>query len=138
MRSRNVSAFHALTTATLLAFAIPSASAGDVSPRPAQAPAVAAPKVGQKDLLWWLPSDTESVVAARGPFPFPPAVPEKDEDERWFTKPATPTDIRLNLERLSLELFDELDDVTARLRGTTVAFAMQGTRHFREPLPGFD
>ena len=93
--------------------------------------------VDQKDLVGWLPADTESVVAARGPFPIAAELDETSEKDelKWFTKEATQAEIRARFEELPLELFYELD-LAAALRGYTVAYAMQGSRHFREPSHG--
>jgi len=51
----------------------------------------AAQILDQEDLLWWLPADTESVVAARGPFlvPIHSDQDEKDDERAWFTKKAS-------------------------------------------------
>jgi hypothetical protein len=96
-----------------------------------------AQRADQRDVLWWLPPDTESVVAARGPFPVRIRTNELDAkgEREWFTKKASQAAIRTEFEQLPLELFHSLDLATA-LRGFTVAFSMQGSRHFRNPLPG--
>lgn len=93
--------------------------------------------VGQQDLLWWLPADTESVVVARGPFSIPSVPNETNEknDQEWFTRKASPADIRVELEELPLELLYEVG-LSEALRGYTVAYAMQGSRHFRYPSHG--
>jgi len=93
--------------------------------------------VDQKDLIWWLPADTESVVAARGPFLVPAESDETSEkdEQKYGTKQATQAEIRARFEELPLELFDEMD-LAETLRGYTVAYAMQGSRHFREPSHG--
>jgi hypothetical protein len=94
-------------------------------------------QVGQSDLIWWLPADTESVVAGRGPFSIPTGsdkTSEKEEQE-WFTKQASQAEIRAEFEQLPLELLFKMD-LPEALRGDTVAFAMQGSRHFRDPSPG--
>src|SRR3974390_703120 len=66
-------------------------------------------KIDQSDLLWWLPIDTESVVAARGPFPFPAgsSTPSEKEDEKWFTVKATLPQIQSAFEELPLEIVDD-------------------------------
>jgi len=62
---------------------------------------------------------------------------EEDEknDDKWFSKIASLPDIRLAFEQLPLELFNEVIPDT-HLRGSIVALAMQGSRHFRDPVPG--
>jgi hypothetical protein len=92
----------------------------------------------QEDLLWWLPTDTESVVAAHGLFPMPIHRNEdKEEDERWFTKEASQAEINVQFEQLPLELLIA-SGIDKRLRGSNVLYAMQGSRHFRDPLPGLE
>jgi hypothetical protein len=93
--------------------------------------------VDQEDLLWWLPPDTESVVAARGPFPL--RVPSDNEDENWGKRKASQTDIFVQFEQQPLELlYSGSLPLATLLRGSIVTFAMQGSRHFRQPLPGFE
>lgn len=96
-------------------------------------------KVNQEELLWWLPTDTESIVAARGPFriQFESDKEEKTEEQGQTNKKPSLAEIRLKFEQLPLELFNDMDLATT-LRGAIVEFAMQGSRHFRDPLPGFD
>jgi hypothetical protein len=91
-------------------------------------------KIDRSDLLWWLPTDTESVVAARGPFPFPAcsSAPSEKEEEKWFTAKATLPQIQSSFEELPLETVDDAG-LTEMLKGSVVAFALQGTRHFRAP-----
>jgi hypothetical protein len=49
----------------------------------------------------------------------------------------TATDIQSASQHLPLELVDDMG-LSAMLRGSSVAFALQGSRHFRLPLAGFD
>ena len=95
-----------------------------------------AQKIDQSDVLWWLPTDTESVVAARGPFPFPigSSPPSEKEDEK-FTAKVTLSQIRSTLEMLPFEIVDDAN-LVGTLKGTVVEFALQGTRHFRAPSSG--
>jgi hypothetical protein len=93
--------------------------------------------ISQKDLIGWLPADTESVVAARGPFTIP-ADPDKTgekNEQEWFTKQATLSEIQAEFEQLPLELFYDLN-LTRAMKGYTVSYAMQGSRHFRGPSDG--
>jgi hypothetical protein len=111
-----------------------AARRGPLSPGTAQA-------VDQEELLWWLPADTESVVAARGPFSFP--VPKNDEDEdkeqESENKKVSQSETFQEFEQQPLELFySSFVDLVTPFRGSTVAFAIQGSRHFRHPLPGYE
>ena len=131
----------AILCATLLvaiyASAAPASQVANSSQSPRHSTGAADQTVGQKDLIWWLPADTESVVAARGPFPIAAESDETSEkdEQKWFTKEATQAEIRARFEELPLELFYE-QDLAAALRGYTVAYAMQGSRHFRDPSYG--
>jgi hypothetical protein len=117
---------------------IPISVVANASKHSAHSSQGAAPTVNKEDLLWWLPPDTESVVAARGPFSVRVGLnTDEHEDLGWFTRKASLSKIRLNFERLPLELFRGLDWARS-LRGAQVAFAMQGSRHFRPPLPGLE
>lgn len=95
--------------------------------------------IDQKELLWWLPADTESVVAARGPFPVQVFSAKDDEkhDRNWFTRGASLAEIQGAFEYLPLELFHEFD-VEKLLQGRKIAFAVEGSRHFRPPLGDFE
>lgn len=109
-----------------------SAFANSVNPSDAKAQ-----KIDQSEVLWWLPTDTESMVTARGPFPLPigsSALPEKEE-EKWFTAKATLSQIRSTLGALPLEIVDDAN-LIGTLKGTVAEFALQGTRYFREPSSG--
>jgi hypothetical protein len=87
-------------------------------------------------LMSWLPADTESVVAARGPFVTPAESDDVDgNDPAWSTRKASQAEIRTAFEQLPLELFYEFD-LTKILKGSEVAYALQGTRHFRDPQGG--
>ncbi len=99
----------------------------------------AAQTVSQEELLWWLPADTQSVVAARGPFRFPVPVKDDKEERNWQTRKASPAEIFQEFEQQPLELvYSRSPDLITPLQGMTVAFAMQGSRRFRDPLPGFE
>ncbi len=128
----------AVIAATILAIAIPVHAEASTSQHPPRLPRVTAQAVTQEDLLWWLPPDTESVVAARGPFPLPIGPSDDEEnDQEWFSRKATQAEIHVAFEQLPFELFYGLELETP-LRGSIVAFAMQGSRHFRDPLPGLE
>lgn len=93
--------------------------------------------VNQEDLLWWLPADTESVVTARGPFPL--SAPSDDEDENSGKGTVSQAEIFVELAQQPLELlYSQPRGVAVRLEGSVVALAMQGSRHFRHPLPDLE
>lgn len=91
--------------------------------------------IDQETLLWWLPPDTETVVTARGPFTIP--LPKETEGQSWPKSRASSSDIQAELEQLTMEVFYGLE-IAKPLRDNTVLIAMQGSRHFRDPLPGFE
>jgi hypothetical protein len=121
----------------LIVIAAPASLVSDSSQSPGPSIRSTYQAVDQKDLIWWLPADTESVAAARGPFSIPNVPNETGEknDQEWFTKKASQADIRVEFEKLPLELLYDLD-LSKALSDYTVAYAMQGSRHFREPNPG--
>ncbi len=125
---------YAAVLTALIAIAAPVSLVADPPQSPKPSTRSTDQAVVEKDVIWWLPADTESVVAARGPFLIPHEPDEMNEknDVEWFTKKASLADIRAELEALPLELLDDVDLVGA-LKGYTVAYAMQGSRHFREP-----
>jgi hypothetical protein len=131
------STLRAVIASTIFAIGIPAFAWTNGTEQPAHSAQGAAQIFDQEELLWWLPADTESVVAARGPFPVRPHSSDEKDDEQWFTKKASLSEIRLEFEQLPLELFISLDLDTV-LRGSTVALAMQGSRHFRDPLPSLE
>ncbi len=91
--------------------------------------------INQEDLLWWLPTDTESVVTARGPFPL--QIPLDYENNGKAT--VSETEIFEEFEQQALELlYSQPRDLATRLEGSVVALAMQGSRHFRNPLPDLE
>jgi len=100
-----------------------------------------------QELMSWLPADTESVVVARGPFLIPTGSNEtgNDNDPEWFTRKTTPVEIREMFEALPLELFYDFNlevpndfELEKTLKSSTVAYALQGSRHFREPQGGVE
>jgi hypothetical protein len=90
-----------------------------------------------KDLLWWLPADTESVVAAQGPFTIRVLEDEQEHDREWSTREPSDDEIAREFQQLPLEVFCEMELETP-LRRSVVRFAMQGSRYFRQPAPGMD
>lgn len=123
--------------AAFIAISVPVSPTADSSQPPQRSTGSTNQTTNEKDLIWWLPTDTESVIAARGPFTIPSEPNETSEksDQDWFTKKTSQAEIHAELEELPLELLYDLDLAKA-LRGRTVAYAMQGSRHFREPAAG--
>jgi hypothetical protein len=105
---------------------------------PAQPPS---PVVEQA--LSWLPADTESVVAANGPFPFPNLQPDDDDDRDNASgaQPAAPVsevaEIRDRFRSLPLSLFGIFGSKKSPLGPTSfranVLLAIEGARHFGPP-----
>jgi hypothetical protein len=119
---------------TIFAIGSPATSVANTPARPCEA---VLQGIDQEDLLWWLPADTESVVAAQGPFSL--HVPPYKEDGNWAKSKASQADIFLEFEQQPLELLSSNSlNLATRLKGSIVRFAMQGSRHFRKPLPGFE
>src|SRR5208283_5297690 len=93
------------------------------------------PCVGQttlKEILSWLPPDTESVVGANGLFPLP------DLDELGpgdLRKPELPVaELEMRTRGLALGLFGfKNGGLQKDLKGKAVALAVEGSRHFRPP-----
>jgi len=124
---------YAAVLTALIAVAAPVSLVGDPPQSPKPSTRNTDQAVVEKNLIWWLPADTESVVAARGPFTIPNEVPNETNeknDQEWLTRKAAPADIRVGLEELPLELLYDVD-LSETLKGYTVAYAMQGSRHFR-------
>jgi hypothetical protein len=127
--------------AATFAIALPVSLAANSPQSPGHSTRKAAQAVGQNEMIWWFPADTESLVVARGPFPIPTNPNETGErnEQEWFTRQASNAEIRIVFEQIPLELFYGPDlDLARALKGDTVAYAMQGSRHFREPTDGSD
>jgi hypothetical protein len=81
-------------------------------------------------VLSWLPSDTETVVVARGPFVFTSRERQETNQDRTISE----SDLAEMFEGLALGVFRFKDDLlAARLNGKHVTLAVDGTRHFRAP-----
>jgi hypothetical protein len=91
--------------------------------------------VGQttlKEVLSWLPPDTESVVGANGPF----SLPDHDElSPGDLRQPELPVaELELRARTLVLGLFGfKNGGLQKDLEGKAVALAVEGSRHFRPP-----
>lgn len=85
-----------------------------------------------KELLSWLPGDTETFIAANGPFPFPDfdGLEWNDSEEQL---PLAELELRMRI--LPLGLFDlKNGGLAKRLKGKEVILAVEGSRHFRPPV----
>ena len=94
------------------------------------------PKTGSgrmtaKELLSWLPDDTETVIAANGPFAFPDfAGLEWNDSEQQLPL----AELEARMRSLPLGLFDLKNGGLAKgLKGKEVTLAVEGSRHFRPP-----
>lgn len=130
-------AFRITVVGAVSAITIAASLVANSSQPPAQPSQGRARPVDPQELMWWLPSHTESVVAARGPFLIPTGSNDTSDenDPKWFTRKTTQAEIRDAFEALPLEVFYDLD-LTKMLKGSAVAYALQGSRHFREPQAG--
>jgi len=80
-------------------------------------------------VISWLPADTETIVASRGPFGLNTDIPPKTNESAISDKELT-----ADFEYLSLGQFLFKDRLLAkRLEKKTVNFAVEGSRHFRPP-----
>ena len=78
----------------------------------------------------WLPPDTETVIAAKGPFAIPAAMPQHGS----VTDPATNNYVDLLFQSLPMALLDIQDGLLlSHLKGLPVAAAIEGSRHARSP-----
>ncbi len=84
-----------------------------------------------KEILSWLPADTETVIGANGPFAL------KDLDAANSTKPLdvpSPDELKMQMQALALGLFS-LDNggLQTFLGGAKMALALEGSRRYRPP-----
>jgi hypothetical protein len=80
--------------------------------------------------LSWLPADTETLIVANGPFSIPPPETEIDEDR---TRLLSKEEINEKFEALPTALVGLPEGLLEKLNSRKVAFAMEGSRHFRAP-----
>ncbi len=85
-----------------------------------------------KEVLSWLPGDTETVIGANGPFPLPDfEKPDGNDSEREELSSA---DLELRMRVLPVGLFAfKSGGLQKALNGKAVALAVEGSRHFRPP-----
>ena len=93
--------------------------------------AFAAPQATDlKRVLSWLPSNTETVFAARGPFTIPAAFPQHEP----VTDKATDQEVDQMLQCLPMALFDiQKGHLLQQLKGQRVDVAIEGSRRARPP-----
>ncbi|HEV8145350.1 MAG TPA: hypothetical protein VGP79_03170, partial [Bryobacteraceae bacterium] len=84
------------------------------------------------EVLSWLPVDTETVLAANGPFPFPDFDSlSGDEPE---DQPLPLAELNLRMRGLPLGGFaSDNDRLRKALKGSRVLLALEGSRRFRSP-----
>ena len=94
-------------------------------------PQTSSGQMAVKDLLSWLPGDTETVIATHGPFPFP----DFDGLEWNDSEQQLPfAELELRMRILPLGLFNLKNGGLARsLKGKEATLAVEGSRHFRPP-----
>jgi len=101
----------------------------DAQTRVARPSAVGSPTIVSKAISW-LPAGTETLIVANGPFLIPPPETEVDEDR---TRLLSKEEINEKFEALPNALVGLPEGLLEKLNSRTVAFAMEGSRHFRSP-----
>jgi hypothetical protein len=96
-----------------------------------QISAFAAPQAGDVErVLSWLPTDTETVAVAKGPFTMPAAFPRHEP----VTDKATDHEVDQLLQCLPMALLDiGKGQLLSQLKGQQVDVAIEGSRHARSP-----
>ena len=103
-------------------------SAQTTMPRPR---AVGSPVVLSR-VLSWLPADTETLIVANGPFFLPKPETDIDMDEDRMRQ-LSRKEINRQFEALPTTLVGLPEGLFKILNRRKVAFAMEGSRHFRSP-----
>jgi len=94
-------------------------------------PTSSVPQQLVQEALSWLPADTETVIAANGPFPMPELQQEGDETER---RKETSDEVEEAFERIPLSLFGfKHGQMVKKFKGAKVLFSVEGSRNFRPP-----
>jgi hypothetical protein len=94
--------------------------------KPATHPPAAPAQITLKEVLTWLPADTETVLGANGPFRV------LHTDHKFFQ--LTPDELWLEMRNRPLWLLGhEEAGLGELLKDETVALALEGSRHFRSP-----
>jgi hypothetical protein len=130
---------------------LPAVEAAKPAEPPGAAPTSPAPYAGPaqppsplvEQALSWLPADTESVVAANGPFPFPDLQMEDDDarDKATDARPAAPpseaAEIQERFRSLPLSLFGMFGSKKSPFGPSSfhanVLLAIEGGRNFASP-----
>jgi hypothetical protein len=100
---------------------------------PQAAPAATASPPSQlvQEVLAWLPADTETVLAAQGPFMLPELKAEAKEAQ---DSKGTDPDIEESFESLPLGLLGFKDGLLEKhLKGEKILLGIEGSRHFQSP-----
>ena len=85
-----------------------------------------------KEVLSWLPGDTETIIGANGPFLLPNRDASGDNDSEQAK--LRPAQLELQMHALPLGLFSlKNGDLQKSLKGKRVVLAVEGSRHFRPP-----
>src|SRR5690242_7891675 len=85
-----------------------------------------------KEVLSWLPDDTETVIGANGPFPVPDFDRLGSRNSRPPELSSAELEIRMRILPLSLFGFKN-GGLREHLSGEAVVLAVEGSRHFRPP-----
>jgi hypothetical protein len=81
--------------------------------------------------LSWLPDDTETIIGANGPFPIPDLNGLGNTPGQAELSTAK---LELRTRSLPMTLFNfKNGGLSQALKGKAVAFALEGSRHFRPP-----
>lgn len=85
-----------------------------------------------REVLSWLPDDTETVIGANGPFRVPDFDGLGSRNSRRPELPSAELEIRMHILPLSLFGFKN-GGLREHLSGEAVVLALEGSRHFRPP-----
>src|SRR5579864_575798 len=85
-----------------------------------------------KEVLSWLPDDTETVIGSNGPFPVPDLDTLAGNDTQQTELPSA--ELELRMRAFPLGLFGlKNGGLQKAVKGKSVAVAVEGSRHFRPP-----
>jgi hypothetical protein len=99
-------------------------------PTPTSTPSV--PSQTAEQALSWLPSDTETVTVANGPFVMPDLKPQADETHGGGE--SDDYEVERTFKSIALGLFGFKDGLLAKhFTGAKILLGMEGSRHFRPP-----
>jgi hypothetical protein len=103
-----------------------------VSQTRAKQPQPGSKQTALKEVLSWLPDDTETVIGANGPFPVPDLDTQAGKDTQQTELPATELELQMRAFPLGLFGFKN-GGLQTDLKGKSVSLAVEGSRHFRPP-----